>query len=145
MEADLQSFVAFYLTGKKQPTRLDDIAALKLRPALFSTYRDLTALRYDYPLVLLEQKGGAFAEPLSRLVDQILAKVAQGSDADRVRKHVLALEREIRVLVAGGASGLFSELWDKAAKALAKKDKALAESLARARANRRVWSAMPGG
>ena len=135
MEADLQSFVAFYLTGKKQPTRLDDIAALKLRPALFSTYRDLTALRYDYPLVLLEQKGGAFAEPLSRLVDQILAKVAQGSDADRVRKHVLALEREIRVLVAGGASGLFSELWDKAAKALAKKDKALAESLARARAN----------
>ena len=135
MEADLQSFVAFYLTGKKQPTRLDDIAALKLRPALFSTYRDLTALRYDYPLVLLEQKGGAFAEPLSRLVDQILAKVAQGSDADRVRKHVLALEREIRVLVADSASGLFSELWDKAAKALAKKDKALAESLARARAN----------
>ena len=25
MEADLQSFVAFYLTGKKQPGRLDDI------------------------------------------------------------------------------------------------------------------------
>ena len=84
MEADLQSFVAFYLTGKKQPTRLDDIAALKLRPALFSTYRDLTALRYDYPLVLLEQKGGAFAEPLSRLVDQILAGQILNLGAHRV-------------------------------------------------------------
>ena len=136
MEADLQSFVAFYLTGKKQPTRLDDIAAQKLRPALFSTYRDLTALRYDYPLVLIESAvAGAFAAPLSRLVDDILAKVARGADADRVRKHVLALEREIRVLVAGGASGLFSELWDKAAKTLGKKDKSIAENLARARAN----------
>ena len=136
MEADLQSFVAFYLTGKKQPTRLDDIAALKLRPSLFSTYRDLTALRYDYPLVLVESRvAGQFAEPLSRLIDQILAKVAQGSDAERLRKHVLALEQEIRVLAAAGTGGLFSELWDKAAKKLAKKDKSVAETLARARAN----------
>ena len=136
MEADLQSFVAFYLTGKKQPTRLDDIAALKLRPALFSTYSDLTTLRYDYPLVLVESKvAGQFAEPLSRLIDQILAKVAKGSDAERLRKHVLALEQEIRVLTAAGTGGLFSELWDKAAKKLAKKDKSTTETLARARAN----------
>ena len=29
MEADLQSFVAFYLTGKKQPTRLDDVVIVE--------------------------------------------------------------------------------------------------------------------
>ena len=36
MEADLQNYVAFYLTGKKQPARLDEIAGLNLRPALFA-------------------------------------------------------------------------------------------------------------
>ena len=63
MEADLQSFVAFYLTGKKQPARLDDIGGLKLRPALFSGYHDLTRMRYDFPLVLIEEPvGERFAE-----------------------------------------------------------------------------------
>ena len=136
MEADLQSFIAFYLTGKKQPARLDDISTLKLRPALFSNYRDLTRLRYDFPLVLVENPvAERFAEPMSQLVDGILDKVAQGPDGDRIRKHVLALEQEIRVLISGGADGLFSELWDKAAKTLGKKDKLIAESLSRARAN----------
>ena len=64
MEADLQSFVAFYLTGKKQPARLDDIGGLKLRPALFSGYHDLTRMRYDFPLVLIEEPvGERFAGP----------------------------------------------------------------------------------
>ena len=54
MEADLQSFVAFYLTGKKPADRLEDIGKDKLRPALFAAYRDLTRLRYDFPLVLVD-------------------------------------------------------------------------------------------
>lgn len=136
MEADLQSFIAFYLTGKKQTSRLDDIGELNLRPALFSEYRELTRLRYDFPLVLIENPAGErFAEPMSLLVDGILDKVAQGADADRIRKHVLSLEREVRALLSAGNSGLFSELWDKAALALGKKDKLLADSLARARTN----------
>ncbi len=139
MEADLQSFVAFYLTGKKQPARLEDIGSLKLRPALFSGYRNLTHLRYDFPLVLIDEPvGDRFAEPLSGLVDTILGKVAQGADGDRIRKHVLRLEQEIRTLVASGAKGLFSGLWDKAAKVLVKQDKLITESLARARANLNV-------
>ena len=86
MEADLQSFVAFYLTGKKQPARLDDIGGLKLRPALFSGYHDLTRMRYDFPLVLIEEPvGERFAEPLSGLIDTILGKVAQGPDGERIR------------------------------------------------------------
>lgn len=136
MEADLQSFVAFYLTGKKQPARLDDIETLELRPALLSGYRDLTRLRYDFPLVLIEDAvGERFAEPLSGLIDGILAKVAQGPDATRIRKHVLRLEQEIRVLAASGKRGHFSELWDQAAAPLANADALAADSLARARAN----------
>ncbi|SDH07159.1 hypothetical protein [Propionivibrio dicarboxylicus] len=136
MEADLQSFVAFYLTGKKQATRLDDIGRLGLRPALFAGYGDLTRMRYDFPLVLIEDAAGErFAEPLSGLVDVILGKVAQGPDGDRIRKHVLRLEQAIRALAAGGTQGLFSELWDRAAAPLAKEDALIADSLRRARAN----------
>ena len=60
MEADLQAHVAFFLTGKTNTSDLDAIDRLKLRPALFAGYRDLTQLRYDFPLVLIkDQPGGA--------------------------------------------------------------------------------------
>ena len=135
MEADLQSQVAFYLTGSRTGDRLEAVDGLGLRPALLSGYRDLTKLRYDFPLVLVEgETDDAFVQPLSGLVDGVLARVAGGDDGDRIRKHVHALEQEIRKLVAAGASGRLSALWEKAAKPLASSDKSVAESLARARA-----------
>ena len=80
MEADLQSHVAFFLTGKKTTSDLDAIDRLKLRPALFAGYRDLTQLRYDFPLVLIkDQPGGASVESLSGLIDGILDKIARGA------------------------------------------------------------------
>ncbi len=53
MEADFQTQVAFYLTGKRPGAGLDAVEALDLRPALLANYRDLTSLRYDFPLVLV--------------------------------------------------------------------------------------------
>ncbi|MFB0936891.1 MAG: hypothetical protein QMB52_14045 [Propionivibrio sp.] len=139
MEADLQAHVAFFLTGKTNTSDLDAIDRLKLRPALFAGYRDLTQLRYDFPLVLVkDQPAGASVESLSGLIDGILEKIARGSDADRLRKHVLRLEQHIRAQAANGTEGLLSALWDKAAKALAKEDKQTSDSLSRARANLKV-------
>jgi len=142
MEADLQSQVAFYLTGKRLAgpgAHLEAIEGLGLSPALFSGYRDLTRLRYDFPLVLVKERAdGGCVEALSRLVDTILAKVAQGKDADRIRQHVLLLEEGIRVLVANGAQGKLSALWDKAARPLPAADKLIADSLSRARANLKI-------
>ena len=136
MEADLQSHVAFFLTGKINTPNLDAIDRLNLRPALFAGYRDLTQLRYDYPLVLVkDQPDGPYVESLSGLIDGILDKIARGNDADRLRKHVLRLEQHIRAQAAAGKEGLLSTLWDKAAKALGKDDKLVADSLSRARAN----------
>ncbi len=138
MEANLQANLAFYLTGKQQPEQLDEIGKLKLRPALFAGYRDLTRLRYDFPLVLIDATDGRCVESLCALVDGILDKVAKGADGERIRKNVLRLEQEIRVLVEKGNDGRirrFSELWDEAAAPLAKKDKLFADSLVRARAN----------
>ena len=134
MEADTQAQVAFFLTGKRPADHLDAVDGLNLRPALFAGYRDLSQLRYDFPLVLAESDG-MFVQTLSGLIDNALSAVAKGSDGERVRKHVLRLEQEIRTLVAKGAKGRLSTLWDKAAGRSAKEaDPSFEDSLKRTRA-----------
>ncbi len=120
MDADTQAQVAFFLTGRRPGEYLDAVDGLDLRPALFAGLRDLTPLRYDFPLVL-ENKGSEAAgvESLSGLFDRTLETVARGADADRIRKHGLRLEHEIRALVAAGVGGPLSVLWERAASRLA--------------------------
>src|SRR5487761_2108580 len=137
MEADLQAHLAFFLTGRRPDGHLDAVDGLDLRPALFTGYRDLTKLRYDYPLVLVVS-GEVFVQSLSGLIDGILEQVATGDDADRIRKHVLRLEQDIRGRSAAGGSARLSELWDAAARPLAAADPLAADSLARARAALKV-------
>jgi hypothetical protein len=136
MEADTQAHVAFFLTGRRPGEYLDAVDGLGLRPALFAGYRELTQLRYDFPLVLVANRSDKeFVQSLSGLVDAALADAARGSDAERIRKHALRLEQEIRVLVSGGAGGTLSALWEKAAGRLAKgADESLEDSLRRTRA-----------
>jgi hypothetical protein len=55
----------------------------------------------------------------------------RGIEGERLRKHVLRLEREIRALVAGGATGTLAELWATAAARLGTpEDQALEKVLA---------------
>jgi len=136
MEADTQAHVAFFLTGRRPAEHLDAVDGLGLRPALFAGYRELTQLRYDFPLLLVAGRTDAlFAQSLSGLIDSALAGIARGSDSERIRKHALRVEQEIRTLAASGASGTLSALWDKAAGRLAKgADKTFEDSLRRTRA-----------
>jgi ferredoxin len=141
MEADTQAHVAFFLTGRRPSEHLDAVDGLGLRPALFAGYRELTQLRYDFPLVLVAGRADSLcAQSLSGLIDGALGSVARGSDGERIRKHVLRLEQEMRVLGGGGATGSFSALWDKAAGRLGKgrdkagADKTFEDSLRRTRA-----------
>jgi len=135
MEADTQAHVAFFLTGRRPSEHLDAVDGLGLRPALFAGYRELTQLRYDFPLLLVPGRTDPlFAQSLSGLIDGALASVARGSDGERIRKHALRLEQEIRTLASGGAAGTLSALWDKAAGRLAKgADKNFEDSLRRTR------------
>ncbi|MBB1075368.1 hypothetical protein HUU62_13205 [Rhodoferax sp. 4810] len=143
MDADLQTQLRFFLTGKTTGDTLDATTGLGLRPVLFAGYRDLTPLRYDFPLVLVkDQPDGAFALPLSKLIDGVLDKVAQGTDAERIRQHVLQLEQAIRTQVSAGASGLLSAVWDQVAAALGHGDKLMTDSLGRARVNLKVDGAL---
>lgn len=136
MEADTQAHVAFFLTGRRPSEYLDAVDGLDLRPALFAGYRELTQLRYDFPLVLVAKRSdNLLVQSLSGIIDAAIAEAARGKDGERIRKHALRLEQEIRVLVAGGATGNLSSLWNIAAGRLAaSEDKSLEDSLKRARA-----------
>ncbi|MDP2132155.1 MAG: hypothetical protein Q8J99_00935 [Sulfuritalea sp.] len=136
MEANTQAHVAFFLTGRRPSEHLDAVDGLDLRPALFAGYRDLTRLRYDFPLLLVAGRSDhLMLQSLSGLIDTALADAACGGDGERIRKHALSLEQEIRALVAAGSAGAFSALWDKAAGQLGTNaDPGLADSLRRTRA-----------
>jgi hypothetical protein len=136
MQADTQAQVAFFLTGRRPSGFLDAVEGLDLRPALFAGYRDLDSLRYDYPLVLASANGGKTGlAALSSLMDEAFAKTALGEDAQRVRKHGLRLEQEIRGLVAGATTGSLSVVWDLAVSRLTPKmDAAFVDSCKRLRA-----------
>ena len=106
MDAELRERAAFYLTGQRGAEH-DAAEERDMRPALFAGYRDLTALRYDFPIVLLKKDSpdGQIAEPLSVLIDRALDEAAvPGDDGERLRIHALKLERELRSMAARGSS-----------------------------------------
>jgi len=131
MNAELQTQIAFHLAGRKPEAGAESADA---RPALLARYRDLSALRYDFPLVLLRKPGDRdYVRCLSGVVDEVVHALAGGDGGDRLTRHLLRLEREIRVLLAGGARGSLSALWDDAAGRLAGGDESMQDSLRRGR------------
>jgi hypothetical protein len=124
----------FYLTGK-QPGNGKDALAGK-RPALLAAYSDLTRLRYDFPLVLIEgQMDRMPVRSLSSVIDDLLRKIAPpGMESEQLRKMILRIEREIRTFAAAGESGHLSELWDKVAARLEDADGSFGKSVRIARA-----------
>jgi hypothetical protein len=133
MQLETQAHIAFHLTGRMPQGEGDALAQSDLRPALLAEYRDLTALRYDFPLVLTGDAKPV--QSLSALFDAALQDLAADNDGDRIRKHAIRLEREIRTLVAEGAREPLFKLCDLAAARLGvKKDAALQDSVKRLRA-----------
>ena len=121
MQAKQQDQLIFHLTGRRVNDSpgggLTAIDGLDLRPALLAPYRDLSALRHDFPVVLVEPGGGPeFARSLSGLVDAVLTEVApRGIEGERLRRQALQLEHEIRLAVDEGSTSTLAELWDAAA------------------------------
>jgi ferredoxin len=134
MEAQLQAQIAFHLTGNRSGTRLGAIDSPKLEPALFAGYRDLAALRYDFPAVLIDGRVDGYAEPLSAIIDDVMSEVSGGSAADRVSQHVLRLESTMRLIAAEGFRGQLTELWAAANERLVASDPAVSDSVTLARA-----------
>jgi hypothetical protein len=116
MHAGLQANIAFHLTGRIPAGELDPVEGLDLRPALFAEYRDLTRLRYDFPLVLVEGDTDAPVRSLCGLFDGALREIAADAEGDRLRKHALRFEQEIRALASEAGGTRLSELWVAAAR-----------------------------
>ncbi len=133
MATKFQDQLVFHMTGKRAGDGLDAIDIGSLRPAALAGFRDLTRLRYDYPVVLPESVDDPdFAHSLSAVVVGLLAEIApRGLEGERLRKHVLRLERELRTLLATGATGTLSQLWVTAAQRIAT-DPTVAEVLQKA-------------
>jgi predicted dithiol-disulfide oxidoreductase (DUF899 family) len=135
MAAKFQDQRVFHMTGNRAGDGLVAVDIGSLRPALLAGYRDLTRLRYDFPLVLPDTAdGGEYVHSLSSVVTALLTLVApRGIEGERLRKHVLRLERELRTMVAAGESGTLSELWARAAERIsAGADATVAQVLAKA-------------
>jgi hypothetical protein len=116
MSENHSAFSRFYFTGQMSGENLFDIGTLGLHPALFNGYEDLSTLRYDFPLVLFKGGNGTPAlRSLSDITDEILREIApQGIDGERLRRHVLALECEIRTLARDENKETLFELWERA-------------------------------
>jgi ferredoxin len=123
MAAKFQDQTVFHMTGKRAGDGLAELAP-GFRPALLAAYRDLTRLRYDFPVVLLERDAGSqYVKSLSTVMGEVIAGIApRGIEGERVRKQLLRLEREIRKLSAGGARGSLKELWLRAVDLAAGRD-----------------------
>jgi len=144
---ELQAQLAFHLTGKSLRGKLDildTLDGLGLRPALLAGYRDLTKLRYDFPLVLIpDGTDETSVQSLSALFDRVVKDAAAGGDGERLRRHALRLEQEIRVLAATGAEGTLAVLWENAARRLAAhNDELWQDSLRRLRAALKIDGAV---
>jgi hypothetical protein len=136
MQVELQAHIAFHLTGRMPQDAGDALARNDLQPALLAGYRDLTALRYDFPLVLISKGGdGQSVQSLTALFDGALKEAAANGEGERIRKHAGRLEREIRKLVAEGTTGTLSKLCDLGVGRIgAKNDELLQKSFSRLRA-----------
>jgi len=119
-----RSHLAFHLTGHRIGPELEALERRGLRPALMAAYRDLSRLRYDFPLVFTSDVAErTWVRSLADIVDDLLRQVApRGLEGEKLRRNLLRLEAEIRGRVAQGAAGTLLELWDQAASALASRD-----------------------
>ena len=107
MHSELNAHLAFHLTGMRSADAAAPMEGLQLRPALLAGHRDLARLRYDFPLVLVDDAAdGDFVHSLSGLVDEAV----QNCD-DVARARALRREREIRAQLAATPARSLADAW----------------------------------
>ena len=120
MSTAMHEMINFHLTGKRDSTDAAEVPATDDYPALLAPYRDLADLRYDFPLIFLDDPDTlAIADTLTGVINRLLRDIAPaGSAGEQLRQHVLRLEARMRELVAGGFDSSLPELWKQAGKLL---------------------------
>ncbi len=135
MQAKPHDPLIFHLTGRRSGDGLAPIDGLALRPALLAPYREIAALRHDFPVVLTESPvDPEFVRSLNSMVDQVLQDVApRGIAGERLRRHALQLEQGIRSAIDAGTEETLAEAWNRVAAELgAREGETLEQVLAHA-------------
>ncbi|MBL8343406.1 MAG: ferredoxin [Rubrivivax sp.] len=103
----------FHVAGQRSGAGFAEVEVATLRPALLAPYRHLTRLRHDYPVVLPQAPGpDGCVLPLATVIGRLAAELApRGLEGERLRRHLLRLEAEMRRMVDEGAQGPLAELW----------------------------------
>jgi hypothetical protein len=121
---------AFHRVGDR--SRLPEPAAspAAVRPALFGSYRDLDALRTDFPLLLTQAPGtGPWVISLADAVDAMLRETTRPVAADEeTRRKALALEEAVRRNLQHGRPVSLSRSWQAAWRELESGENATPES-----------------
>ncbi len=134
MHVELHPDASSQLTGRHSASAAPDTPTQAgLRPALLAAYRDLTPLRYDFPLVLrADTTDERVFEPLSALIDRAIETAAGvAGEAEQLGAPGLRLERELRAMAAAGAGGSLAALAREAGRRLAAAAPAAAGSFGR--------------
>lgn len=120
MSAELREMINFHLTGKRANNNAAGAPNTDAVPALFVPYRNLTALRYDFPLILVDGAGTqAYVDTLTGVINRLLRDVApEGNAGAQLRQHVLRLERRMRELAVDSFKVRLTDLWRQAEKSL---------------------------
>lgn len=120
MSVALQELINFHLTGKRDNAQTESMAGADTVPALLAPYRDLSSLRYDYPMILVEgAETQAFVDTLTGVINRLLRDIApQGNAGEQLRQHILRLENRMRELAVGNVNVTLTELWKQAEKSL---------------------------
>ncbi|MBK6750275.1 MAG: ferredoxin [Acidobacteria bacterium] len=115
MQANFQDQIAFYLTGRREGSKLQPLDG-SYRPALFARVSDLASLRYDLPLILnVNGTPDRAVLSLSHLIDDAVESLGESADRDRIARHGYKLELELRKGSTTNGSGDFGKLWNDAA------------------------------
>lgn len=140
MEIDTQAHIAFFLTGRQFGDYLSGVDGHDLSPALLARFRELSGIRYDFPIILIENPtDDLMVDSLSHTIDKALRNIASGNEGDKIKKTVLQIEKEIRKMAISGATGKFSKLWTEAAnRCLATENKSFIASIDQFRATIKI-------
>ncbi|GMQ95771.1 MAG: hypothetical protein BMS9Abin14_227 [Gammaproteobacteria bacterium] len=115
----LTELLRIHLTGPDVARRRGEATAPDAIPALLAAYWKLESVRHDFPVVLVDDADSPVAS-LASIVDEVLRETAAGAEGDRLRRNVYRLEASIKRLADTKPGRRLSELWELAAKQLAR-------------------------
>lgn len=120
MSVTMQEMINFHLTGKRDNDDVANGPGSDVCPALLAPFRQLSELRYDFPLVLLDDTTSpVFADSLTGIVNRLIRDIApEGNSGEQLRQHVLRLEKRMRELAADSLDVPLTVLWKRAEKSL---------------------------